>query len=85
MQWKRKTPYLLVISAGFFLVPKDEFGLEPLLVVMDSKFTSAKRKTGTTTSQAYIFTHLRMSKGHQVADNLAVTSDFRMGGMGLIK
>ena len=46
MQWKRKTPYLLVISAGFFLVPKDEFGLEPLLVVMDSKFTSAKRKTG---------------------------------------
>ena len=46
MQWKRKTPHLLAISAGFFLVPKDEFGLEPLLVVMDSKFTSAKRRMG---------------------------------------
>ena len=77
MQWKRKNPYLLVISVGFSLVPKDEFDLEPLLVVTDSKFTSAKRKTGgITTSQAYVFTHLRMSMGHQVADNLAVTSDF---------
>ena len=28
--------YLLVISAGFSLVPKDEFGLEPLQVAMDS-------------------------------------------------
>ena len=46
MQWKRKAPYLLVIPAGFSLDPKDEFGLEPLLVVMDSKFTSAKRRMG---------------------------------------
>ena len=43
---KEEDPYLPVISAGFSLVPKDEFGLEPLLVVMDSKFTSAQRKTG---------------------------------------
>ena len=85
MQWKRKTPYLLVISAGFSLVPKDEFGLEPLLVVMDSNSHQQKEKRGTTTSQAYVFTHLRMSMGHQVADNLAVMSDFRMGGTGLIK
>ena len=30
MEWKRKTnKYLLVISASFSLVPRDEFGLEP--------------------------------------------------------
>ena len=85
MQWKRKTPYLLVISAGFPLVPKDEFDLEPSLVKMDSNLHQQKRKQGTTTSQAYVFTHLRMSMGHQVANNLAVTSYFRMGGMGLIE
>jgi len=33
---KEEDPYLLVISAGFSLVPKVEFGLEPLRVVMDS-------------------------------------------------
>ena len=33
---EEEDPYLLVISAGFSPVPKDEFGLEPLQVVMDS-------------------------------------------------
>ena len=33
---EEEDPYLLVISAGFSPVPKDEFGLEPLRVIMDS-------------------------------------------------
>jgi hypothetical protein len=41
---EEEDPYLLVISAGFSLVPKDESGLEPLRVVMDSNSRQRKKK-----------------------------------------